>query len=697
MAGMFDDLVPQGTQGGGLDFSDLIPKDKMYGRHAGDGTGAFISGAADAASFGLGDELGAAIGAPFGYLADKIVGKEATLGDVYRRGLENSRMQNRNIQERNPIYYGAGQVAGAVGTGLAGAGTKAGAKALSIAGRGLLPDATTAAGQIANFGTKALASGAIGAAQGGAYGFGSGEGDDRINNAEKGAAIGGLVGGAVPAIGAIAGGIAKEAKGLMPATAQSSKELRAAASPLYEQFAQSGATFSPKLTNEIADLAEAAKANGIAGATKKSDEALNEALNFYSSLRGKALGPEDLQKLDQSFADDISRFNRAGEYNFGRKLNDLKYELRSRAFDPENASNYISGGSPEAVNALKDANGLWSQSYKAKDIEKILAKAQGTENPQTSIRTGIKNLLANDKKMVAYSDEERALLQEAMKRGYAGGLVKLLGGRLTDSIAGGVAGLSAGGPVGAIAGTVAGKAIGGGMADLAGGIQANRLRTALGAMQSGAPEAQAVNPLMATVGNTARPALGEASSALSLPKAAPQTVTNIEPLSQNYEVPAQPQQPQQQAVTPDFLQKLATVESGGKANAQAPTSSAKGLFQFTKGTWSQMVKKYGAQTGISEKDILNPEAQMTFGAIHSMENESGLTQALGHPPSHADLYAAHFLGLGGAKKLIASLGSGQPAAQLFPDAARANRSIFYDKLRPRTTDEVYRVLQQKIS
>ncbi len=55
---------------------------------------------------------------------------------------------------------------------------------------------------------------------------------------------------------------------------------------------------------------------------------------------------------------------------------------------------------------------------------------------------------------------------------------------------------------------------------------------------------------------------------------------------------------------------------------------------------------------------------------------------------------AHFLGSGGATRLI-SANEANPqatAARLFPDAADANRRIFFDQGRPRTVAEVYQVL-----
>ncbi|MEI9806034.1 MAG: hypothetical protein WDN48_18705 [Pseudolabrys sp.] len=65
---------------------------------------------------------------------------------------------------------------------------------------------------------------------------------------------------------------------------------------------------------------------------------------------------------------------------------------------------------------------------------------------------------------------------------------------------------------------------------------------------------------------------------------------------------------------------------------------------------------------------------------------------IGRPPSEGELYMAHFLGADGAGKLI-NVAANQPrvnAADMFPQAAAANPSIFYDSAgHGRSASEVY--------
>ena len=155
-----------------------------------------------------------------------------------------------------------------------------------------------------------------------------------------------------------------------------------------------------------------------------------------------------------------------------------------------------------------------------------------------------------------------------------------------------------------------------------------------------------------------------------------------------------------------YLLATAQVESGLNPQAGAPTSSARGLFQFVEQTWLGTIKQSGAalgyghyadaisQTGSGRyvvadptmrQDILklrnNPTVNAVMAGAFTKANAAYLTQKLGRPPSEGELYIAHFLGAGGAARLI-GLAARNPeakAAALFPNAAHANPSIFFDK------------------
>ena len=173
-----------------------------------------------------------------------------------------------------------------------------------------------------------------------------------------------------------------------------------------------------------------------------------------------------------------------------------------------------------------------------------------------------------------------------------------------------------------------------------------------------------------------------------------------------------------------YLLATAKMESDFNPTAGASTSSAHGLFQFIDQTWLATVKEAGAQFGygnyadmigkssdgsysVSDPDARkaimklrdDPTVASAMAAAFTQSNSFKLTGMIGRRPSDSELYMAHFMGVGGAAKLIANAeDNGQAsAARLFPNAAAANRSIFYDRTtgRARSVSEVYSVLQQR--
>jgi hypothetical protein len=165
-----------------------------------------------------------------------------------------------------------------------------------------------------------------------------------------------------------------------------------------------------------------------------------------------------------------------------------------------------------------------------------------------------------------------------------------------------------------------------------------------------------------------------------------------------------------------FLMKTANRESGSNPNARAGTSSAAGLFQFVDQTWMSALKQHGAKHGygnyaaLIEKGSdgryhipnnasrqavmglkLDPHAASLMAGELTSDHASYLRGRVGRDPTAGELYAAHFLGPQGSAKLIEAVASkpSASAASLFPDAAAANRSIFYRSGRPATVEEVY--------
>jgi hypothetical protein len=156
----------------------------------------------------------------------------------------------------------------------------------------------------------------------------------------------------------------------------------------------------------------------------------------------------------------------------------------------------------------------------------------------------------------------------------------------------------------------------------------------------------------------------------------------------------------------EYLLNTALRESNLNPNAKNKTSSATGLFQFIDQTWLATMKQSGGSLGYGKyadaisrthsgryivKDAAmrneifalrkDPAANSLMAGAFANSNAKVLTDRLGRKPTDGELYMAHFLGASGASRFIraAEANPNGKAAALFPRAAHANNSIFYDK------------------
>ena len=173
----------------------------------------------------------------------------------------------------------------------------------------------------------------------------------------------------------------------------------------------------------------------------------------------------------------------------------------------------------------------------------------------------------------------------------------------------------------------------------------------------------------------------------------------------------------------EYLLATAKMESEFNPSAGTSTSSARGLYQFIDQTWLATVKEAGGELGYGQyadaitktasgdyvvSDSTTRQAIMKLrddpsiasamaGAL-TQSNSFQLTGMIGRRPTDGELYMAHFMGVGGAAKLITSAEDSPQAnaARMFPNAAAANRSIFYDRSgNARSVSEVYSVLSAR--
>lgn len=148
-----------------------------------------------------------------------------------------------------------------------------------------------------------------------------------------------------------------------------------------------------------------------------------------------------------------------------------------------------------------------------------------------------------------------------------------------------------------------------------------------------------------------------------------------------------------------LLLTIAHTESKFDTNAQAKSTGAYGLLQLTPATWNHLVTKYGKRYGIKREDFKDPRSNTIMGALHVRDQIKSLEGVLGRKPSVTDIYAAHFLGARGVKRLLGALEDNPQAdaVNLFRAQALKNKNIFYNKDNThKTVAQVYGTLYGKV-
>ena len=179
-----------------------------------------------------------------------------------------------------------------------------------------------------------------------------------------------------------------------------------------------------------------------------------------------------------------------------------------------------------------------------------------------------------------------------------------------------------------------------------------------------------------------------------------------------------------------YLMKLAAAESNFKPKSKSATSSATGIYQFTRDTWLNTLKTHGAKYGlvgdyavnidhyqtvygyqrpIVRDEVIyqhllelrkNPRLSAIMAAEMVRDSEQLLAHSFDRKPTQTDLYLTHFLGNDDAITFLQSLEQNPDvhALEIFPEAASSNQSIFHPSSRdPRTVDEVYALFGKKFS
>jgi len=154
---------------------------------------------------------------------------------------------------------------------------------------------------------------------------------------------------------------------------------------------------------------------------------------------------------------------------------------------------------------------------------------------------------------------------------------------------------------------------------------------------------------------------------------------------------ARPQQPSKQAVgglPEDYVDTVWFIESSRGKNMRAPTSSAKGHFQFIDSTWKGFVDKY--KLGYKPEDVYDYEKSKKVFELYTEENKKLLRRSLGREPNYTEKYLAFKLDGKNAVKFLKASPNARVDKVVSNAAIEANRNVFLNKDgTPKKVKEVY--------
>lgn len=270
----------------------------------------------------------------------------------------------------------------------------------------------------------------------------------------------------------------------IPLIQRASAAAKEVANNWYQKADETGGTLAPDFTNALLDKAEDFAKQTRGGKLTVGESPISGLLDRWQELRDQPISLQEANEMDQGLGDLIDKeFNSGRLSGEGRNLLDLQTTFRNMIRDagPEDT-----GGGTEGFDALKQGRAAWAQAMKITDLERILDRAQLTDNPATSIKSGIRVLLSNPARVRGYDGEEIAALKSAADRGSIGAVLHVFGSRLIPYAAG-AAGLT-GGPLGA--GLAAGAGYVGSTAarNAATALQTRRMNNAISVLSEGVPE-----------------------------------------------------------------------------------------------------------------------------------------------------------------------------------------------------------------
>lgn len=233
--------------------------------------------------------------------------------------------------------------------------------------------------------------------------------------------------------------------------------MKDAAAAAYQRSEQAGVIIAPQsLQNASKDIFQTVDKLGFLPRSQP------QVANFFDELNTQAQQPLTLERLERirRIAGNIAASSDRAESKMGVAIKNKLDDFVSKLDDTD----LVAGAGPDrqiAIDALKEARGLYSRGAKGQEIDELMERAMNsaTNYSQSGIENAIRiqfRQLANNKtRMRQFTADEQKLIKEVVRGGPVENTLRYFGKLApTGVVSGGIssgAGYALGGPAGAVA------------------------------------------------------------------------------------------------------------------------------------------------------------------------------------------------------------------------------------------------------
>lgn len=203
-----------------------------------------------------------------------------------------------------------------------------------------------------------------------------------------------------------------------------------------EQYAikeQQGGVLKPNVSDKFVKELDGLSKQTAIGKELAGDSIFTDTVNRLKTvLSGKPITLKAADEVDDFLSDRISETYLTNPAQ-SQKLRQIKETFR-KTIDPETLADTDIVGGKAGLQAWREGDKLWQAQSKLREIEKIVTRANMTDNPATAMKTGFRNLYMNAKKSRGFDKEEMKLLEKAALSGASSEILRGLGSRLNSII-----------------------------------------------------------------------------------------------------------------------------------------------------------------------------------------------------------------------------------------------------------------------